>query len=270
LRSEKPRWKFSLIVILLCLLFFLISVGGLIAIWVVNEPLTREITVEIEAAQADLADAATTIQTTREELESLQGQIDIFQGILDSLGTDAIQNASLLADVVNRVESNISPLLDRVSNGVNRIQEAFDSIKETISQLNNLPLVSIELPGESVLDTVSESLGNLQQQISDTKSQVESVSQITQDTVDTLTSGFETWEEFISQNKDLLDQYEIKVTAYQARLAYLDIRLPQWIDYASVVLTMLLVWLAISQVGLFILAWQFYKGRDLLARWRKP
>jgi TolA-binding protein len=266
-RSPNKR-AFSLIVIILSCAFFLISLAGLAAIWVANKPLTDNALAELDAAQNELTAANTALQSSRAELESLQGQIDIFQEILTNLGTDAIQNTRLISEVVDRVESTISPLLERLSNGVGRIRETFDSIKETVANLNDLPLIQIEVPGEEVLNSVSEGLANLQSQITDTKTKVESVSQITQDTVDTLTSGFKTWEEYTARNLALIDQYEAKVAAYQAKLAHLEANLPLWIDLASIVLTFLLVWLAISQVGLFILAWQFYKSRDLLRRWR--
>jgi TolA-binding protein len=264
----KIRLSLSLIVIILSCTFFLISLAGLIGIWIANRPLTENILGEINAAQTELTAAETTLQASREDLESLRGQIDIFQGILDNLGTDAIQNTQLIAEVVNRVEGSISPLLERLSGGVSRIREAFDSVKDTVASLNDLPLIEIELPGEEVLNSVSEGLGNLQSQITDTKSKVESVSQVTQDTVDTLTSGFKTWEDFTAQNLALLDQYEDRIAAYQTKLAYLETNAPVWIDLASIVLTVVLVWLAFSQLGVFILAWGFYKGRDLLRRWR--
>jgi chromosome segregation ATPase len=262
------RRGLALTVSALSVFFLLVSAAGIVAVWVINQPLTEDISRELAAAQADLGAGLANLQASRGELESLQGQVGFFQGVLDTLGTDAVQNTRLLSDVVNRVEGTISPLLERLSNGVDRIREAFESVKRAVEQLNELPLVAINLPGEELLDSITESLDSLEAQITETKEKVESVSQITEDTVDTLDSGFLTWEDFVQRNLEQLDEYERKIQAYQARLDYLEANIPRWVDAASIVLTLLLTWLAVSQIGMFVLAWSIYSGKDLLARWR--
>jgi uncharacterized phage infection (PIP) family protein YhgE len=169
---------------------------------------------------------------------------------------------------VVKVEDTLTPLLDQASEGVNSIGDLFDSIVETIEKLNDLPLVSLDIPGSEVLDSLSGSVSDLQEQIEDTKAKVESISQLTQDTVETLTTGFENWETLIAENLMLLEEYQGKIADYQAELAQLEANLPQWINTASIILTLLLVWTAFTQIALFVLAWSFYKEEDLLKRWR--
>lgn len=264
----KPAKLLPAILLGLSAFFFALSLAGVIAVWVINLRLTHNITLEMARVQADLTETRDQIDASQAELESLQSQIDVFQAFLDTLGKDAVENTRLLAEVVARVEGNISPVLDDLSAGVERVREGFESVKKTIARLNNLPLVSIHLPGEPTLEAIASGLADLQGQIGETKARVESISQVTQDTVAALTSGFETWEDYIALNQQRLEEYEAEIEGYQARLSYLSEKLPVWIDWGSVVLTVLLVWLAASQVGVFILAWSFYKGEDLLARWR--
>ena len=59
--------------------------------------------------------------------------------------------------------------------------------------------------------------------------------------------------------------YEEKIESTQEQLQYLESNLPTWIDLASFALTVILVWLGISQVGLFILSWSLFKDQDLIA-----
>ena len=64
---------------------------------------------------------------------------------------------------------------------------------------------------------------------------------------------------------ETLDEYAEKIETTQDQLTYLEQNLPRWIDYTSAVLTVILVWLGISQVGLFVLGWSYYKGQDLVS-----
>ncbi|MGB3703398.1 MAG: hypothetical protein WA997_19215, partial [Anaerolineales bacterium] len=104
---------------------------------------------------------------------------------------------------------------------------------------------------------------NLQNQIEEGGGKIEQLSQTTQDTVDSLSTGFAKLEESIASLLVTLDEYAEKIESTQEQLTYLETNLPTWIDMISVVLTILLVWLGISQVGLFILGWSYYKGQDL-------
>ena len=259
---------FALLLIILSVFFTLVSVGGVIAIWVANGPITESGMMKIQTAGEDLEQAADNLEQARQELESAQAQINIFQGILNTAGIEAVENAQVISDIVVKVEDTLTPLLDQASEGVNSIGELFDSIVETIEKLNALPLVSLDIPGSEALESLSGSVSDLQDQIEDTKSKVESISQLTQDTVETLTTGFENWETLIAENLDLLEEYQGKIADYQVELAHLEANLPKWIDMASIALTLLLVWLAFTQIALFVLAWSFYKEEDLLKRWR--
>ena len=258
----------ALLLIILSVVFFLASIGGVIGIWVVNQPLTESSLELIDSAQADLELAAENIEAAREQLESAQAQIDIFQGILDIIGLEAVENTQVIADIVVKVEGTITPVLDQAAEGISAVGELFDSLVETIEKVNDLPLVSIEIPGGEAIEELSKSVDDIQNQIADTKSKVESISQLTQETVETLTTGFTNWEALIAKNLSMLEDYRGKIDEYQTRLAHLETNLPKWIDLASISLTVLLIWTAFAQVALFVLSWSFYKGEDLLARWR--
>ena len=95
-------------------------------------------------------------------------------------------------------------------------------------------------------------MGGLQEQIEEGGGKIEQLSQTTQDTVDSLTTGFASLEASISSLLETLDEYAEKIDETQEQLSYLEENLPRWIDYSAVILTMILVWLvvmALSGVG---------------------
>ncbi len=40
----------------------------------------------------------------------------------------------------------------------------------------------------------------------------------------------------------------------------------RWLTWAAVISTLILLWISFSQVGLFVLAWRFFTGEDLLEK----
>jgi chromosome segregation ATPase len=270
MESNKTKPILGLSLAILSIAFLLVSLGGLIGVWVFNQSLTDRLQTSIENTSTDLEIAANAIELSKAELISTQAQIDLLQAILETLGLNAAEDLNRLADIVGTVEDTLMPVIDNVANGISTLSEALHDIIDTIERLNELPLVNIEIPGMEIVDEGANQLENLQTQIEEGGGKIEQLSQTTQDTIDSLTTGFSELETSVSALIDTLETYEIKIQDAQAQLDYLGTNLPTWIDIASIILTLLLIWLGFSQVGLFILGWSFYKGEDLLSRWRVP
>ena len=258
----------ALILLILSVFFFLASLVGIAAAWIYNARFTEGALAELGAIGADLALTQQNIQSAQEDLTSAQAQIDIFQTAIDAIGLDALQNTQVLAEVVGKVEGTLTPILDQAAGTVGAFRDRFVAFKEALESLNDLPLVNIEIPGVETIDQIAQNVTELQSQILETKEKVQDVSTLTQETVETFSTGFANWETTIQDNLALLDSYTSKISVYQARVAELQAGIPGWLDWAAVVLTILFVWLAFSQVALFVVAWEFYKGEDLLAHWQ--
>jgi methyl-accepting chemotaxis protein len=264
--ERKTNFKpgFGLALLILSVIFFIVSISGLIATWAYNQPLTERALTFIDTTWQDLEGAAVAIEISRAELISAQAQLDLLQAILETLGINAQEDLNRLADIVGRVEDTLTPVLDRVSGAISTLRESLLSIKETLERLNDLPLVNIQIPGIEGIEQGAESLQNLQDQIEEGSGKIEQLSQTTQDTVDSLTTGFAELEASMSSLLEILDEYALKIEDTQAQLLYLEDNMPSWIDWVSVLITVILAWLGFSQVGLFVLGWSYYKGQDLL------
>ena len=255
----------GLALLILSVIFFVVSLGGLIGIWVYNQPLTDQALTLIETTSQDLEGAAAAIELSKAELISAGAQLDLLQAIMETLGINAEEDLNRLADIVGRVEDTLSPVLDSVAGGINTLRESLLTIKETLERINELPLVNIEIPGIEEIEQGAGQLQDLQNQIEEGGGKIEQLSQTTQDTVDSLVTGFTRLETSIDSLMETLDEYAQKIDATQDQLTYLEQNLPRWIDYTSAILTVILVWLGISQVGLFVLGWSYYKGQDLVS-----
>jgi chromosome segregation ATPase len=269
-QSENGNWKriSGMILVILSCIFFALSLAGLVGIWVYNAPLTEKVLTIIETTSTDLEGAAAAIESSKAELISAGAQLELLQAILETLGVNATEDLNRLADIVSRVEDTLSPVLNSVSSGISILRDSLLTIKDTLETLNELPLINIQIPGIESIEEGADQLGSLQTQIEEGGGKIQQLSQTTQDTVDSLSTGFAELETSINSLLATLDEYEQKIEASQEQLLYLEENIPTWIDLASVILTILLFWLGVSQVGVFILGWSFFKRQDLLASLR--
>lgn len=263
--SKSPaRRIFGLVLLIFSVIFFIISLSGFIAVLVYNQPATERALTTIQTAEADLEAAAQAIEVSKAELISVQAQLDLLQAILDTLGVNAAEDLNRLADIVSRVEDTLTPVLTSLANGIGMIRDSLQTIKTTLERLNELPLINIQVPGIETIEEGVNQLDSLQNQIEEGSGKIEQLSQTTQDTVDSLVTGFVELEDSTVILLDTLSVYEEKIETTQAELRFLETNLPIWIDYLSAALIVIFIWLGISQVFVFLFAWSIFNNRELL------
>lgn len=265
---KNTRRILSMTMIVLSLTFTLASLAGIVLTWTYNQRLTENWMARLDSIESDLRTAQVDLQTAKAELDSVQTQIGALQTALRTLGIDGAASLQAVADIVGRLESTLAPFISQVAERVERLREAVVKLKDTVEKLNQLPLVDLDIPGTEQLDEAALNLENLQNQIEEGGNRVSEVSQITQDTVDSLTTGFADLEQSARTLSEALAGYDAKISAYLEEIDALQQNLPRWLDNAAIILTVIFVWLGFSQAALFILAWSFYSGQDLLAAWR--
>lgn len=267
---DKTRRAISLTLIVLSAIFLLVSLGGIILTWRYHQRLNGDLRGRLETIEADLRSAQGDLQTVKTELDAVQEQIDALQAALQTLGIDGAASLEAVAGLVARLEGTLTPFVTAVAERVEGLRDAVTNLKETIERLNELPLVNLNIPGVEQLEAAADNLEELQSDIVEGRDQITQVSQITQDTIDSLTTGFADLEKSVQTLSAALGGYDTKITSYLVELDDLQTNLPRWASTAAISLTVIFVWLGFSQAAVFVLAWSFYQGEDLLARWRTP
>lgn len=265
---DKTKRAISLTVIVLSAIFLLVSLGGIILTWSYHQRLNGDLMGRLEVIEDDLRSAQDDLQTVKTELDAVQEQIDALQAALQTLGIDGAASLEAVAELVSRLEGTLTPFVTAVAERVEGLREAVTNLKETIERLNELPLVNLNVPGVEQLEAAANNLEELQSDIEEGRDQITQASQITQDTIDSLTTGFADLEASVQTLSAALGGYDTKITSYLLELDELQAELPRWATTAAIGLTVVFVWLGFSQAALFVLAWSFYQGEDLLARWR--
>jgi len=254
------------IVLVFSAVFLVASLVGITTIWINNSRLTNNLLTDIKTTREDLRLANTTIDTVNDELATLATQVQVFQAVVESMGPGLISSSQAVSDVVTGVSEKLSPLLGNTQKSVNTIYDTFTSIKETIEKLNNLPLVDLDIPGGETLESILEKIEGLQSNIEDTQTNINLIADTTEEIVTTLTSNFNNWETFIEETSAALDDYQVKIEAYDQRLAYFENNLTGWIDWISIIFTIFLLWMALSSAGMFIVSYALLKDKNWLEK----
>jgi chromosome segregation ATPase len=252
------------ILIILGGLFLVLSVAGIFAVWIYNEPLTQKVNAQLSDIDGQLAQAQTALVNSELELARALRIVDSAQTALEKL----VQKNNSAENLFDSIRSTLDgQLLPNLKTTRSRIQAARASLESLQSVLNGvssfIPGVDISLPGKAVSDLIT-STKSLDTEIANVESVAEQASTFVGDTSFLLGGDLSGTRKSLQNFLTSLHDYQKKVADWRQQIADLKENAPKWIDQASVALTLFLLWFGISQFGLLLHGLNMRRGADPL------
>lgn len=263
------RRIFAGILILLSAILLVLSIVGIAAIWYYNEPLTREATAQLKAADLELAQAEATLQSSEKELQRALGIVDATQEALEKLTQQSNSADSLLDTIQNTLDDRLLPELKTTRGRIDEARTTLESLQSILTSVGSfIPGVDLNVPDTMLTDLIA-SARSLDTEIANMETLATQASTFVSDTSyllgGDLTETRESLKTFLSSIQD----YEKKVARWREQGADVLEKTPKWIDQASIILTVFLLWFGISQFGLLLHGIALQRGVDPLLAIRR-
>jgi chromosome segregation ATPase len=240
------------ILIILGGLFLVLSVAGIFAIWIYNEPLTQKVTAQLSDIDGQLAQAETTLQSSEQELARALRIVDSAQTTLEKLTAQTSSAASLFDNIQSTLDDRLLPELKTTRTRIESARTSLESLQSVLAGVSNfIPGMDLSAPGKVVADLIS-STKSLDTEIANVETVAQQASTFVSDTSFLLGGDLSGTRESLQNFLTAIHDYQNKVAGWRQQTAYLVENAPGWIDQASMALTVFLLWFGISQVGLLL------------------
>ncbi|HET9912611.1 MAG TPA: hypothetical protein VFQ13_12020 [Anaerolineales bacterium] len=259
------------ILIALSGLFLVVSVVGIGAIWIYNEPLTREVTSQLKEVDSQLAQVEATLASSEKELERALRIVDTSQAALDKLTQQTESAENLFESIQSTLDDRLIPELRTTRQRIGSARATLENLQSILADVSAfIPGVDLSVPDKLLTDLVA-STRSLDTEIDNAEALATQASTFVSDTSyllgGDLTETRESLQTFLSSIRD----YEQQVARWREQDQQLLADAPKWIDQASIILTVFLLWFALSQFGLLLHGLSIRAGGDpLLVLRRQP
>jgi len=253
----------SWILIVLASVFLVASVAGMIAIWMYNEPLTIETVSRLQAVNNELAQAQITLESSRMELERALRIVDAAQTALEKLAEQSTSAESLLDGIQASLDDKLLPELKNTRERIDAARTMLTDLQNLLKNLSALPFVDIQVPDQVLTDLIA-SADMLDAEIANAEDVAKRASTFVSDTSYLLGGDLTETRDSLENFLAVIKEYQQKVADWRAQITDLIELLPAWIDRASVITTIFLVWFGLSQFGLFLHGRLILRGKNLL------
>lgn len=259
------RTIFSWILIILSTLIFLASAAGIAAIWMYNEPLTREGLRRLNEIDVELEQGETALGTARGELERSLAIMDSTEAALSKFTKNDPQG--FFEDVETTLEDELLPELETARERLINARDTLENVRVVVFGLNIVPFIQVNIPDEMLTDLI-DSADSLEAEIGDIGDLAGQASTLLEDASALFGGDLAGTRESLKGFLGEVTLYEQKLSGWRNQLADVKDALPDWIDTASLVLTIILFWFGLSQVSLILIGRAILHGEDLVDLWR--
>ncbi|MEW6406350.1 MAG: hypothetical protein AB1649_31590 [Chloroflexota bacterium] len=260
------RKIFAVFLIATSLLMLMLSAVGIGLVWFYNEPLTGDVLGRLQEADAGLIQIQTDLRSARAEVERALRIVDSAEKALQSL-TEQTQDASQVLEEVNSLlDDRLIPDIQTARSGIAQLRTTLEDLQATLEQINAIPfLQGLNIPGDEVLTSIISNVDSLDTDIAEVEVLAQRASTFVSDASYLLGGDFNETRQNLQELLETLKGYETKMAGWQAEVKNLIESTPRWIDQASTIITVFLLWFGFSQFGLLLHGLHMRQGGNPLA-----
>lgn len=251
-----------IIVMALCVLFFLTSVAAIFGAWVYRGPLISQLQDFFQIADRALDQATGFLDQLDQALSEAVGLTRELQSTYDSV-VDGLKEWSVAIDeMAGEVRTSLEPVEMQLEDFTQGLREAYISLDTFIQGLNEIPFVRLETPGKELVQTIDETMRDLEQQVEELKAGIDSFTAQTEEAISQLGLMIDGTERILQTYQDYAVELREDLLETQTSMEALKGRIPGIITWLAVIVTLFSTWVGLGQVAVFALGRSMLKGGD--------
>jgi hypothetical protein len=248
----------------------LFSVAGIVGIWGVQRNLTDSLIETVDLLDLTLVTTTQGLTVVNDSLTKASTDVRALSATLQATGRVIRDTNPMVVEITGLVSNELPDTILKTQTALTSAQASARLIERTLTIISNIPLLPIEaynppVPldvalGEVVtsLDPLPESLSAMEKTLNTSRGNlimIEAEFNIMARHINDINTG-------ISDARTVIRQYQGVVSTLQQRITTLRTNLPTWMNMATWFITIGLVWLALTQLGLLAQGLEMVARRD--------
>lgn len=248
------------IFIVVGLLFLSLSMIGLGMIWMYKDPLVLASITRLRTIDNELGQAQAAFQTAELELERTILMVNSAETSIVMLKAEFSQAKTLFGSVNGTLDKQLIPALKSSRAKIDQARASLQELRVTLEKNKALSLVDATFPGDKLLADLIVSTGSLDAQITQVEDIVHKASAFIGDASNLMDGDLTETKNELKNFLSVVQDYDRKLGAWRGQLGGLIGSLPGWIQFASIGLTVFLLWFGLSQFSLIIHGLTIWRG----------
>ena len=251
----------SLVLIISGVVLALISLIAIIGVWTVSSVLTNSVLPLVSRAEQAAARVDDGIQQLDNRLAAAQDRIQDIENRVTAAGL-TLEEANLLRIALDRlIGDELTPILEDARNIINTVVEIANGIEDTVAAVNSIPFVNVQVPGAQLYHDLRDQISSLITTVQDLRTDLQNRKVETVQELVSLVTGYTSRaKDIIARIRAPIGTAQSQTAALRARLAQLSAELPGRITWSAIGLTLVFLWMLLTQLLLIGAGWSLRNG----------
>jgi hypothetical protein len=242
--------------------FFVGCVACIAGVWALNSRITDATVGVLQPVADTLSVASGGIDQMSTAAISARQSVEGVQKSIEALGQKVADTNVVMALLSKLLNEDLTAILANLEQQLEAVRQAVDSVNGAIEAINALPFVNVTVPGTDLVQGISDKLAEVQSQAKELSAALQQKKAELAEGVVTALSGPTTRiSEALGKIESALAELSARLDAAHGSIVWLIGMIPVWLDIASIIATVWLVWNAAAQVGFFLLG-RYYLHRS--------
>ena len=262
----------GLALIIAAVMGVILSLAGLILLGSFASRISTDLLSTLEYLDRALAITSDSLETAESSLQAADSALDSLVSTLDGVNESLQGMDPTLTGLSTLLGRDLPETIKATQDSLDSAQTSAKNIDSVLTSLSRIPFLGTlvynpDVPLNETLGDISDSLDAIPRSLRDAKSGLDTADRnlatITSD-LGNVTQSTDQIDLSIADALLVIDEYQTLVADMQKRTKDLRQELPGQLRLATLAAALLLIWLAIAQVGLLA------QGVEFLTRGRKP
>ena len=247
------------IMIITAILSLLVSVAFLVGVWRLRQPITAGIVENLDLLYATVVTMDDSVSLIENTVTTLTDAAETIAQSTNAI-SDAINGASVMAEsFADLLGEDLPATIINTQTAITSAQSSAVVIDNVLSGLASIPLIGIDynppIPLNQALGNISETLSSIPPNLEQIESGLDSTSsnllQLKTD-LELIKLNLQNIQVRLTEAQAVIDDYQQALDALKERLENSQASAPKLVLGAAWLLTLLIAWLSMSQLGLLL------------------
>lgn len=248
-----------------------LSIWGLVSIWRIKGPFTAQAQADLALLQATLSATENGLAAAGETLISTQESVRSLISTLDTVA-DSIEDTTPVIESLSRlIDADLPATILSTRRSIVAAQVSARLIDDILGSLTSIPLLNLnryapQVPLNVALAQVAESLGEIPGSLYEMEDGMEATRRnVVLIEIQTRDIGYQVnlLNLSLGEAEDVIASYQTVLNELVNRTAYIQANLTRWINSTVTFLTVVLIWLAVTQLGLLTQGLEMIRRRPM-------
>lgn len=253
------RWLLSVLVMVVAVVVGLAALAGGVGVWVVKAPLTARTTQLLDRADKALEVAGVALREADTSLDRALASVQSVKEGHARLTGNTAQDRPALSLIALSLQDGLLPQVHDARQRLLVAAEAAVAIQSVLGGIGDFPLLSISPLDQERLQQVSTDLGRVGASAQELRAMLTSAAGGDGVAPAAVGSRAGDIQQVLQEVRVLAAEYARKVAQVRTEVGTLRSRVLAWIGPATVVVSALLFWIALSQVSVLAHAWSWLR-----------